>query len=367
MNCLHKYISEKCDIQLESAITGHRVENDYSLSNWSLFERTWQAFLDYLADRWWGSVSAETLCSVSRRLNEGSCIVVAPFPSPTERRYGELCTIIELRRGGGVRLISVCAVEGNYTLGCYTESINQGGFKDLISVIESLLLEGVLSLARRPPELDVDNAVYTLNLARDMQDVIQSAKGSWWGTRESRAVCPEIIAELKKHADSHPNPAALVCFKRNDFERQCHGSLARDPTRNLYKSMGYIFSVITTENHYTVNFHASGYTLVLHVGSPDRREIECTLDVTRNTPKELLAYITETLHLTLVPSPTPTLRGLCSDATHQRGISVRNRVKHAAFTDRGDGSTRPSHWPQTPTTSRWRSRASVVAHCCSVQ
>lgn len=286
---------------MAEAIEKHRKVNDYDRTNWELYEQSWQAFMDYLGDRWWGVVPGNIHRHALNNLKVGSLIVT----TTATPRFGEMCTILEVCHGRHVRCIAICAMEGQYTIGSYLHARSTHGYTDLIPVLESMLATGLWSLVPRPVEFEFENSSYPVNLGQDMRRLIKLAKHTWLGTRESSATCLQIIEELKRYADTKSNPAALVCFKRMDaaYLDDLYGQCSSEFNLPWSSSIGYMFSVITLQFHCLVTSHRAGYSLLC--SNAPRSEIR------RRKLTELWIYMNNNSQFTLIPLTVPSLQYLC--------------------------------------------------------
>ena len=267
-----------------------RSEPQRKLLFWSVLHRSWHSFLDWLGERWWGSVAEEEIASfMTRPESRAGEIVIAAYSGHIP---GGVCSVT-VKTGTALRRFSVLIRRGHYTC----NRMVQGAYSNPIDVIQALTRDmGYVHVLPRPKCIHHNlNYFSVTHVMEEMCFMIQLLKRAWWGAScgncEGSPQHSELIEHLRMRGESIFNPAAVLHYMDEDCS-------------------GYLFEIVTAKgNRYKVTFDTLGFTL-----GTSKRFSEIT---------SVLAYVTKIENVVFVYGPRSQM--------HDRGVGVDSKLQFAAW------------------------------------
>ncbi|XP_045072036.1 uncharacterized protein LOC123485190 [Coregonus clupeaformis] len=209
---------------------------------WSILNRTWHSFLEWLGARWWGSVSADQISSFmgGRKIRFGDIVIAAHFGDMP----GGVCSVTA-KTQNEVLTFHVAICGGSYIC----KDLVEGDFSTPIDIIRHLvdkLGEGRIlrqhwTIPHNPDYFSVTH------IAGQMCYMMKVLKDSWWGASYGNEVWSphyrEVIEHLRKKGPMYENPAAAIHYMDD-------------------VSLGYLFDIVTAfGNRFKVTFDTFGFTV----------------------------------------------------------------------------------------------------------
>ncbi|CAJ1061410.1 uncharacterized protein LOC123485190 [Xyrichtys novacula] len=216
------------------------VEEEFGSNNryastccWTELQESWKSFVSWLGERWWGSVSEEsvrTFMDTSERRRIGDIVVSA--------RFGDM--------PGGVCSFTVKTESGLLSFPllirqrCYVcADLVEGDFSCPIDMLRKLARETYTHLLPRPTTIPSNPQYFSLTrVVDDMCSVLDLLKSGWCDVSQPH----RIIEYLQNKEGPSVNPAALICCVDDD-------------------SPGYLFEIIDAKGkRLKVTFNKLGFT-----------------------------------------------------------------------------------------------------------
>lgn len=224
---------------VEDSRQQHQME---SMLNWSILNKSWHSFLEWLGEHWWGSVSKEQIITFMDKANirKGDIVVAAHFGG----MQGGVCSIM-VKTQDSVMTFTVAISRGRYIC---TDMV-QGLFSTPIDIMKVLVRKlGEGHLLRRPGYMTHNPKCFAMaHIVDEMCYMVKVLNTSWWGaTFLSLKMSPlhgEVIELLRMRTNKHTNPAAAIHYIDED-------------------SLGYLFDIVTANGkRFKVAFDNSGFTI----------------------------------------------------------------------------------------------------------
>lgn len=210
--------------------------------NWSILNRSWHSFLDWLGERWWGSVSKEQIMAFmdTAKIRPGDIVISAHFGG----MQGGVCSIV-VKTQDAVVTFTVVISRGRYIC---TDMV-QGLFATPIDIMKVLVRKlGRGHLLPRPRGMAHNPEYFAMtHIVNEMCYMVKVMKGSWWGAAflclEMSPPHGEMIELLRMKSNMYTNPAAAIHYTDED-------------------SLGYLFDIVTAKGkRFKVAFDNLGFTI----------------------------------------------------------------------------------------------------------
>ena len=271
--------------QFDSIRVSYR--NEYG--NWPLLNRSWLPLLESLGEKWWGSVSEEQLISYLNRPDVTvGAIAIAAYVGDMP---GGVCSGMVKSPDNSLIPFAIYITRGYYKCTDFVDW-DSGDPAAMIEDVIKAVPEGYLMA--RPGDIPdgPNNSAGTLAV-EGMRYMKQQLKHAWWGLLTGSSPGSykhiEVIQDLQKMEEEHPNPAAAICHMDDN-------------------DIGYLFELVTANgNSYKVTFDKYGFVLVKDVVVNNVIDTALHFD----TMARLLDYMSKVEKVTFVPRPSPTLQELC--------------------------------------------------------
>ncbi|CAJ1083086.1 piggyBac transposable element-derived protein 4-like [Xyrichtys novacula] len=200
---------------------------------WTELEESWKSFVGWLGERWWGSVSEEsvrTFMDSSERRRVGDIVVSACFGDTP----GGVCSFTVKTESG---LLSLPLLIRRRRYVC--ADLAEGDFSCPIDMLRKLARETYTHLLPRPTTIPSDPQSFSLTrVVDDMWSVLELVKSGWCDVSRPH----RIIQYLQNKEGPSVTPAALICCVDDD-------------------SPGYLFEIIDAKGKsLKVTFDKWGFT-----------------------------------------------------------------------------------------------------------
>ncbi|CAJ1064637.1 hypothetical protein D5F01_LYC24051 [Xyrichtys novacula] len=200
---------------------------------WTELEESWKSFVGWLGERWWGSVSEEsvrTFMDSSERRRVGDIVVSACFGDTP----GGVCSFTVKTESG---LLSLPLLIRRRRYVC--ADLAEGDFSCPIDMLRKLARETYTHLLPRPTTIPSDPQSFSLTrVVDDMWSVLELVKSGWSDVSRPH----RIIQYLQNKEGPSVTPAALICCVDDD-------------------SPGYLFEIIDAKGKsLKVTFDKWGFT-----------------------------------------------------------------------------------------------------------
>ncbi|CAJ1061430.1 hypothetical protein D5F01_LYC24051 [Xyrichtys novacula] len=220
-----------CDEEVEEEFGSN---NRYaSTCRWTELQESWKSFVSWLGERWWGSVSEESVrtfmdTSERRRIRD---IVVSACLGDTP---GGVCSFTAKTESG---LLSFPLLIRQRCYVC--ADLAEGDFSCPIDMLRKLARETYTHLLPRPTTIPSNPQYFSLTrVVDDMCSVLDLLKSGWCDVSQPH----RIIEYLQNKEGPSVNPAALICCVDDD-------------------SPGYLFEIIDAKGkRLKVTFNKLGFT-----------------------------------------------------------------------------------------------------------
>jgi hypothetical protein len=231
---------------VEDSRKQHSME---SMLSWSILNTSWHSFLEWLGERWWGSVSKEQIITFMDTSNsrKGDIVVAAHFGG----MQGGVCSIM-VKTQDSVMTFTVVISRGRYIC---TDMV-QGLFSTPIDIMKVLVRKlGEGHLLRRPRWMAHNPKYFAMTqIVDELRYIVKLIKGSWWGAAflslEMSPPHGKVIELLRMRTNKHTNPAAAIHYMNED-------------------SLGYLFDIVTAKGkRFKVTFDNLGFTIGTGVHFP---------------------------------------------------------------------------------------------------
>lgn len=230
-----------------NSLCGPKANKQKMHSNWTLLNRTWSSFIDWMRDQcWWGSVSQEQIVSSLNRPEVAvGAIAIAGYFGDMVRG---VCSGMVKYNKDTIIPFGVFVRHGYYRC---TDFV-QWPYENPVTMIRELIEEvphGYLMAKPKDVPNDNPNDFSGTHVVEEMCEMIRSLGNAWWGLlpgsspmlRDYTEVEKDLLRQKTSELD---NPSAAICYMSND-----------DPE-------GYLFEIVTSEgNVYKVTFDKSGFFL----------------------------------------------------------------------------------------------------------
>jgi hypothetical protein len=272
-----------------------RVAKQRKYGNWPLLNRSWLPLVEWLGERWWGSVSKEQLVSSLNRpeVTVGAIAITAYFGD----MQGGVCSCMVKSTDNTLIPFDIHVTQGYYKC---TEFLDwdRGDPVQLITDVLKAVPSGYL-MARPRDIPDEQNNWSGKCVVEGMREMIQLLEGAWWGHSTGSSPMSsnhiEVIQDLKKMEDEYPKPAAAICYMDEE-------------------EYGYLFEIVTAKGQpYKVTFDKSGFVL--------------DTDIHFNSMTSLLDHMTTVVKVSFVPRPLSTTQDLCMSKMDVTGGRRRGPVE----------------------------------------
>ncbi|CAJ1064643.1 hypothetical protein D5F01_LYC24051 [Xyrichtys novacula] len=209
------------------------VEGRFATCRWTELEESWKSFVGWLGERWWGSVSEEsvrTFMDSSERRRVRDIVVSACFGDTP----GGVCSFTVKTESG---LLSLPLLIRRRRYVC--TDLAEGDFSCPINMLRKLARETYTHLLPRPTTIPSDPQSFSLTrVVDDMWSVLELVKSGWSDVSRPH----RIIQYLQNKEGPSVTPAALICCVDDD-------------------SLGYLFEIIDAKGKsLKVTFDKWGFT-----------------------------------------------------------------------------------------------------------
>ncbi|CAJ1064646.1 uncharacterized protein LOC121561831 [Xyrichtys novacula] len=200
---------------------------------WTELEESWKSFVGWLGERWWGSVSEEsvrTFMDSSERRRVGDIVVSACFGDTP----GGVCSFT-VKTESGLLPLPLLIRRRRYVCA----DLAEGDFSCPIDILRKLSRETYTHLLPRPTTIPSDPQSFSLTrVVDDMWSVLELVKSGWSDVSRPH----RIIQYLQNKEGPSVTPAALICCVDDD-------------------SLGYLFEIIDAKGKsLKVTFDKWGFT-----------------------------------------------------------------------------------------------------------
>ncbi|KAJ8009765.1 hypothetical protein DPEC_G00067620 [Dallia pectoralis] len=207
---------------------------------WSLLHTSWPAFLEWLGDRWWGSVSYEKIMSFMARPNihAGDVVVAAHFGDTR----GGVCSIT-VKTEDAVQTFTVAISGGRYVC---TDLVDRDVLDPIDIVREMQSATRRVHLLPRPRGMpEIPNCLSVTEVMKQMRFLMSMMDTVWWGASRSNSSSHQH-REMMRQLKDETAPG----------DRNVYGVLGHNLDE---QSLGYLFEVVTLKGRFKVSFDKSSF------------------------------------------------------------------------------------------------------------
>lgn len=186
-------------------------DSDTLVQNWLSVMRSWKGFLNWLDDRWWGSVSRDDIATFLRS-EKGRCAVVVS--EPLEPKIGALCSVTKQGSSDAVLTTEIAMERGLYVC-----KELKGYYDDPRDIV--LLLGCERTVARKPSNVTSSQRSFFADarIPERLHRLIRGPMGKvWWGTYTNLAQVPKLTYPLTA-LQRQRRPSAMIALTDVKEER----------------------------------------------------------------------------------------------------------------------------------------------------